>query len=64
MSSVRQSKTLYKANKTGSTTVTINVQQATATDYVVEKDDRDTEPSSLELGKPVRIVHPSMTYRS
>jgi len=48
LSTVRQDKAEYKPDKTGSTTVTINVHQATATDYAAEN---DTEPSSLELGK-------------
>ncbi|KAH9955269.1 hypothetical protein BC827DRAFT_1271889 [Russula dissimulans] len=51
LSSVRQSKAQYKSDKSGSTTVTINVHQATTTDYLAEKSDCDMEPSSLELGK-------------
>jgi len=58
LSSVRQSKAQYKSDKTGSTTVTINVHQATTTDYAAEKSDCDVEPSSLELGKQREIDSP------
>ncbi|KAH9955276.1 hypothetical protein BC827DRAFT_886418 [Russula dissimulans] len=55
LSSVRQNKAPYKPDMTGSTTVTINVHQATATDYSAGKRDCDMEPSSLELGKQHEI---------
>jgi len=49
LSSARQSKAQYKPN---TTTVTINVHQATATDFAGERSDYDAEPSLRELGKP------------
>ena len=52
----RQTKSEYKSDKIGSTAVTVNVHDTTATDFIGEKDEYDTvtEPSPLESGIPVR----------
>jgi len=59
-SSVRQSKAQYRPNGAGSTTIAF-VHQETTTDFAGETHDYGME---LELGKPVRILHPSTTYRN
>jgi len=58
MTSVVQSNAFYKAT----TAVTVEFSAANATDFAGESD-YDEEPTTLELGKSVRILHAFVTYQ-